>query len=116
MRHGDIWKAIDLLASRNNLSASGLAKLSGLDPTAFNKSKRMAADGSPRWLSTESLALALNAVEATLEDFAALAEGRRGQVIPQLSLAKSAHEGHFNQAGLPAGPAWERADFPGQTS
>ena len=55
MRHTDIWKAVDALAERNGLSASGLARRAGLDPTAFNKSKRANADGSPRWLSTESL-------------------------------------------------------------
>ena len=77
MRHTDIWKAVDSLAERHGLSASGLAKRAGLDPTAFNKSKRAGADGSPRWLSTESLMKALDAVGTSLEDFAALAEGRR---------------------------------------
>ena len=48
MRHTDIWKAVDSLAERNGLSASGLARRAGLDPTAFNKSKRANADGTPR--------------------------------------------------------------------
>jgi phage repressor protein C with HTH and peptisase S24 domain len=74
MRHTDIWKAVDTLAERNGLSASGLARRAGLDPTAFNKSKRANADGSPRWLSTESLSKVLQAVGSSLEDFAALAE------------------------------------------
>ena len=48
-----VWAAIDALAERYSLSASGLAKRAGLDSTAFNKSKRLSADGRPRWPSTE---------------------------------------------------------------
>ena len=66
MRHTDIWKAVDSLAAQHGLSASGLAKRAGLDPTAFNKSKRAGADGSPRWLSTESLMKALDAARRSL--------------------------------------------------
>lgn len=113
MRHGDIWKAIDLLASCNNLSPSGLAKAAGLDPTTFNKSKRTAPDGSPRWLSTESLARALNAVDASLEDFAAMAEGRQGQAAPLLGFPKAGNDGYFDDAGLPAGDGWDEVRFPG---
>ena len=42
LTHSQIWQAIDGLASRHGLSPSGLAKLAGLDPTTFNKSKRAA--------------------------------------------------------------------------
>src|SRR5262249_31498432 len=98
MRHGDLWKAIDQLAERHGLSPSGLAKRAGLDPTAFNKSKRVAADGSPRWLSTESLIKSLDAVGSTLEDFAALAEGRQGRTAPLLGFAKAGSEGYFDDA------------------
>ena len=38
----------DTLAAENGLSASGLAKRSGLDPTTFNPSKRRMPDGDPR--------------------------------------------------------------------
>src|ERR1700748_968925 len=99
MRHAAIWKAIDELAARHGLSTSGLAKRAGLDPTAFNKSKRKAADGSPRWLSTESLTRALDAVGASLEDFAALAEGRQGRTAPLLGFAKAGNNGYFDDAG-----------------
>ena len=51
--------ALDRLAARAKLSPSGLAKRSGLDPTTFNKSKRITPDGRPRWPSTESVAKAL---------------------------------------------------------
>ena len=45
LTHAQIWTAIDRLAARAGLSASGLAKKAGLDPTTFNKSKRITPDG-----------------------------------------------------------------------
>lgn len=113
MRHTDIWKAVDTLAERNGLSTSGLARRAGLDPTAFNKSKRTGSDGSPRWLSTESLAKVLEAVGASLEDFAALAEGRQGHSAPLLGFAKAGSDGYFDDAGFPIGDDWEEVRFPG---
>ena len=51
------------LAERYSLSTSGLAKRAGLDSTAFNKSKRLSADGRPRWPSTELIAKIIEATE-----------------------------------------------------
>jgi phage repressor protein C with HTH and peptisase S24 domain len=113
MRHSDIWKGVDTLAEKHGLSPSGLAKKAGLDATAFNKSKRLQPDGSPRWLSTESLVKALDAVGASLEDFAALAEGRRGHTAPLLGFAKAGNDGYFDDAGFPVGDGWEEIRFPG---
>ena len=45
LKHTDIWRAIDRLAAQHGLSASGLARRAGLDPTTFNKSKRTTNDG-----------------------------------------------------------------------
>lgn len=70
LSHNRIWEVIDALAARNGLTPSALARKAGLDATAFNRSKRVAADGRPRWPSTESLAKVL---EATGTDFAAFA-------------------------------------------
>jgi phage repressor protein C with HTH and peptisase S24 domain len=67
--HAQIWNAIDALAKDQKLSASGLARLAGLDPTAFNKSKRLSANGKPRWPSTESISKILSATNKTLEEF-----------------------------------------------
>lgn len=61
LSHERIWKAIDALADSHELSPSGLARLAGLDPTAFNPSKRFKPDGRPRWPSTESIAKILDA-------------------------------------------------------
>ena len=74
LTHAQIWRAIDALAERHSLSASGLAKIAGLDPTTFNRSKREGSDGKQRWPSTESVAKVLQATGATLEEFVALAE------------------------------------------
>ena len=49
MTHYQIWHAIELFAHAHGLSCSGLAKRSGLDPTTFNKSKRMTQYGQERW-------------------------------------------------------------------
>ena len=69
LTHKSIWDAIDTLAERHGLSASGLARLSGLDPTTFNPSKRFKPDGRPRWPSTESIAKILAATNTPTLDF-----------------------------------------------
>ena len=76
LTHADIWNAVDRLAARAGLSASGLAKKAGLDPTTFNKSKRITPEGRPRWPSTESIAKSLQATGVTLDSFVALISDR----------------------------------------
>lgn len=115
MNHPQIWRAIDALAERHGLTASGLARAAGLDPTTFNKSKRIAADGKARWPSTESLARALSAVGATFDEFAALlagTAGASGRAIPIVGLARAGADGFFDEAGFPVG-AEETVRFPG---
>lgn len=70
--HEEIWSGIDRLAEAHGYSASGLARKAGLDPTSFNKSKRVSPDGKPRWPSTESLSKVLAATDKTMSDFFAL--------------------------------------------
>ena len=65
LTHAQIWTAIDRLAARAGLSASGLAKKAGLDPTTFNKSKRITPDGRARWPSTELVAKSLSATDTS---------------------------------------------------
>lgn len=71
LTHERVWAAIDALAERHNLTTSGLARRAGLDPTTFNRSKRMAGE-RPRWPSTESIAKILEATGARAEEFFAL--------------------------------------------
>lgn len=75
MNHDRLWAAIDAIAHRHGLSASGLARRAGLDATAFNKSKRFTGDGRPRWPSTESIAKILDATGSDLDDLARLIDG-----------------------------------------
>lgn len=113
MRHKDIWRGIDRLAEHHGLSASGLARMAGLDATAFNPSKRIAKDGRPRWPSTESVARALSAVGAGFDDLAVMIEGKRGASAPLLGFAQAGNDGFFDDAGFPVGSGWDEVRFPG---
>ena len=119
MKHDDIWRALDTLAAEYGLSASGLAKRSGLDPTTFNPSKRRMPDGRARWPSTESLAKVLNATGASLEQFTALVTGTRTvgsarppRRIPLLGFAQAGNAGYFDDAGFPVGAGWDEMSLP----
>jgi phage repressor protein C with HTH and peptisase S24 domain len=118
LTHKQIWRAIDALAERHGLSASGLAKIAGLDPTTFNKSKREAADGKLRWPSTESVAKVLQATGSTLEQFVSLIAAESGatraplRLVPLIGLAQAGSSGYFDDAGFPAGAGWEEIAFP----
>ena len=114
MQHSQIWRAIDALAVRRGLSASGLARAAGLDPTTFNKSKRQTPDGRERWPSTESISRALVAAEASWDEFAALVSGRSGgagRAIPIVGMARAGADGFFDEGGFPVG-ADETVRFP----
>ena len=114
LTHLQIWRALDALAARHNMSPSGLAKLAGLDPTTFNKSKR-GAGGKLRWPSTESIAKVLTATGASLEDFVALvAESPQHatRMVPLIGMAQAGTHGFFDDADFPAGTGWEEIAFP----
>ena len=74
LTHHQIWTALDRLAEHAGLSPSGLAKRAGLDPTTFNKSKRITNDGRERWPSTESVAKALAATNTAIDAFVRTAD------------------------------------------
>ncbi len=114
MTHAQIWRAIDALAARKGMTASGLARAAGLDPTTFNKSKRQAPDGKARWPSTESITRALAAAETNWDEFAALLAGRSGasgRAIPIVGMARAGADGFFDENGFPVG-AGETVHFP----
>ncbi|MGQ4275138.1 S24 family peptidase [Terrihabitans sp. B22-R8] len=114
LTHSRIWSAIDRLAETNGLSASALAKRAGLDPTTFNRSKRIAADGRPRWPSTESIAKILQATGASLESFLDLliVTPRPNRAVPLIGLAQAGTGGFFTDAGFPVGTGWEEVSLP----
>jgi phage repressor protein C with HTH and peptisase S24 domain len=117
LTHDQIWTALDRLAERGGLSASGLAKKSGLDPTTFNKSKRITPDGRERWPSTESLAKALAATNSSIDTFVALIgdSARTAQAVPLLGFAQAGNGGHFDNSGFPAGKGWDEVALPSAT-
>ncbi|HEY0442506.1 MAG TPA: helix-turn-helix transcriptional regulator [Xanthobacteraceae bacterium] len=115
LTHAQIWTAIDRLAERSQLSASGLAKRSGLDPTTFNKSKRITPDGRARWPSTESIAKILAATGTTVDTFVTLiTDAGRGTTrsVPLIGLAQAGVGGFFDDAGFPVGRGWDEIAFP----
>jgi len=114
LTHGQVWTALDRLAERAGLSPSGLAKRSGLDPTTFNKSKRITGDGRERWPSTESVSKALAATNSSIETFVQLiGDGPRSQQsVPMLGLAQAGNAGHFDDSGFPAGKGWDEVALP----
>src|ERR671913_2604201 len=110
LSHDRIWAAIDALAERYGMTASGLARRSGLDPTSFNRSKRTSPEGRDRWPSTESIAKILRATGATLEDFLRLVEPAgsiRRSMIPLISMTQAGGAKIFTEEGLSASrPRW----------
>jgi len=123
--HDKIWEAIDSLAARHELTPSGLARKAGLDPTAFNKSKRSSVDGRQRWPSTESIHKILEATGSTIEEFTTFLyrSVRNGATpdgafppqvspIPLLGFAQAGAGGFFDDGGFPAGQGWDVVDFP----
>ncbi len=122
LSHTQIWSAIDALAVSNGLSVSALARQSGLDPTAFNRSKRSAADGRKRWPSTESVSRILASTNCPLDAFVALAQSPKEeaasdrriarQSVPLLGMAQAGDGGFFDDGGFPAGHGWDTVDLP----
>ncbi len=117
LTHDTIWIAIDRLAQSNGYSTSGLAKKAGLDPTSFNRSKRIGADGKPRWPSTESISRILNATNATLSEFIALIgttpeASQKASRIPVIGFSQASRSSCFNDKGHPIGNEWDSIDFP----
>jgi phage repressor protein C with HTH and peptisase S24 domain len=115
LTHSQIWTGIDRLAARAGLSPSGLAKRAGLDPTTFNKSKRVTLMGRERWPSTESVAKSLAATGTSFDQFVALVTDtvRQGapRTLPLIGFAEASDPGLFNERGFPMGTGWDELGF-----
>src|SRR5437763_11912567 len=114
LTHAQIWNALDRLAARSKLSPSGLAKRSGLDPTTFNKSKRITPDGRARWPSTESVSKALAATGVSIDSFTSLItdNSAAAPAMPLLSFAAAGTAEHVDDNGFPVGKGWDEIAFP----
>ena len=116
LTHPQIWAALDRLAERYGLSASGLARKAGLDATSFNRSKRTSPDGRHRWPSTESISKVLTATGASLDEFLRLIQPMPEPpraTIPLVGLAQAGAGRLFTEDGMPTGGAgWEEVEFP----
>lgn len=75
--HRRVWTALDQVAEDRAISPSALARIAGLDATAFNPSKRVSRDGRLRWPSLETLAKVMTATGLDFHGFARLIDGRR---------------------------------------
>jgi len=119
LSHRAIWDGIDALARRHGHSVSALAKLAGLDATAFNVSKRISKDGRERWPSTESISKILEATGESFDSFLGgagafmqIPQQRMMRTVPLLGLAQAGAGGFFDNAGFPAGQGWDEVALP----
>ena len=116
LSHAQVWSAIDTLAGRYGMTASGLARKAGLDATTFNKSKRQTPDGRQRGPSTESIATVLEATGASLDEFMGFLESRDRsggrRTVPLIGLAQAGAGGFFDDGGFPTGGGWDEVAFP----
>ena len=131
--HGQVWAAIDALAESKDMSVSRLARNAGLDPTTFNKSKRISADGRLRWPSTESISKIIGVTDTSMEEFTAMMAGETGlgnfqslrmagaplshvysapRSVPLLGLAEAGAGGYFDDGGFAVGQGWDEVSFP----
>jgi len=118
LTHEQIWRGVDRLALRNGLSPSGLAKRAGLDPTTFNKSKRVTQDGKQRWPGTESLSKILEATQTSMAEFVTLIDETPGPAqraaelrLKSIRLSQISDES-FDKSGFPSAGEWEDVEFP----
>jgi phage repressor protein C with HTH and peptisase S24 domain len=115
LSHHQVWGAVDRLAARYGFSPSGLAKKAGLDPTTFNRSKRVTPDDRPRWPSTESIAKILDATGATVDEFMSLLDKKAKpptRPVPVIGFAEAGAGGYFDDGGFPVGSGWDEIRFP----
>ena len=98
------------------MSVSGLARRSGLDPTTFNKSKRITKEGKQHWPSMESVSKVLAATGDSLAEFVAQVGEDNASVlarrVPMIGYAQAGDRGYFDDAGYPTGSGWDEVLYP----
>ena len=109
LSHKRIWRAIDRIAKDAGLTPSGLAKKAGLDPTSFNKSKRIGSGGKLRWPSTESLYKLLKVLGKDLSYFSSLVEP---DSISEIKLIGSLQTNLKGFCECDENSEWESVTFP----
>jgi phage repressor protein C with HTH and peptisase S24 domain len=119
LNHADIWQAIEDLARDHGFTVSGLARRAGLDPTTFNKSKRVSPEGRQRWPSLESLSRILEATGVTPLDFFGFSAPpdwgtKRAPVrrLPVMGFRQAGEREPFDAQGHPKGKSWDELPFP----
>ena len=115
LTHAQVWSAIDRLAARAGLSASGLAGArDSIRPPSTNP-KRITPQGRARWPSTESIAKALAATGTPIDVFVELINSGGGpatRAVPLLGFAEAGAGGYFDDGGFPVGEGWDEIAFP----
>lgn len=115
LRHDDIWRALDRLAMEQGLTPSGLARRAGLDPTTFNRSKRVTREGKLRWPSTESVSKVLDVTRCPLDHLVDLVNGKpAGDVLRDLPILPldRLSAASFDAIGRTTGPEWQVERLP----
>lgn len=112
LTHHQVWAAIEALARRHGMTASGLARRSGLDPTTFNRSKRIGNDGRQRWPSTESVAKILEATNVSLDEFLMLLRQHQEEEPGKGGLEEGRQTPYGPEAVRQVDVDWNAIDFP----
>ena len=114
LTHPQLWRAIDAIAARRNVSLSTLAQSAHLDRTVLDPSKRVSRNGHERWPSTETLWKLLAGADVTLSEFGELlGDTPASRSVPLLGLAQAGERGFFDDAGYPIGEGWDALEVPG---
>ena len=69
MTPASLWRAIDKIAEQNGKSPCGLARISKLNQTTFNPSKRVYPDGRVRWPKLETIDKVCRATNTSMLKF-----------------------------------------------
>lgn len=113
--HDGLWRGIDRLAASRELSVSALARKAGLDPTVFNKSKRVSPNGRLHWPGTESLVRIMEAAGCDLHELVTLIQRDSGLAVPEIPALPldqaQAQAQHFDRNGYPLEGRWGRRRF-----